>query len=161
MSLLPGSLDDKAVNLAIANSLDDELLNEKSKEELELDEAEVELDDQLKRLAAQKANQDATSKAIVAIKEEEDEDDKDDALTVVHDKEEEPGFDRMTYVNNINLLLKALIIERNKGNENAVKLKVMKREYVFKVKKIQNLIDERDKLIDKCVNAELESDGLT
>ena len=78
----------------------------------------------------------------------------------MHDKEEELAFDRMTYVNNINLLLKALIIERNKGNENAVKLKVMKREYLSKVKKIQNLIDERDKLIDKCVNAELESDGL-
>ena len=41
MSLLPGSLDDLAVNLAIANSLDDEILNEKSKEELELDDVEV------------------------------------------------------------------------------------------------------------------------
>ena len=60
------------------------------------------------------------------------------------DKQEEPGFDRMTYVNNINLLLKALIIERNKGNENAVKLKVMKREYISKVKKIQSLNEERD-----------------
>lgn len=90
----------------------------------------------MKRLAAQKANQDAQSKAVVAIKEEDDEED-DDKLedeTVIMDKEEEPGFDRLTYVNNINLLLKALIIERNRGNENAVKLKVMKREYVAKVK---------------------------
>lgn len=76
------------------------------------------------------------------------------------DKEEEPGFDRHSYVNNINLLLKALIIERNRGNENAVKLKVMKREYVAKVKQIHDLIEEREQLIERCVNTEVKVDEL-
>ena len=34
----------------------------------------------------------------------------------------EPAFDKLSYVNKINILLKALMIERNRNNENAIKM---------------------------------------
>ena len=75
----------------IDSELSPDILNEKSKEEQELEERELALDDQLKRLAAQKASQDAQSKAVEAIKEEDDEDEDDDEKdrTLIVDKEEE------------------------------------------------------------------------
>ena len=51
----------------------------------------------------------------------------------------EANFSKLNYVNKINILLKALMIERNKNNEVGVKNSIMKREYVNKVKCIANI----------------------
>jgi len=42
----------------------------------------------------------------------------------------------LNYVNKINILLKALMIERNKNSEFGIKNSIMKREYINKVKTI-------------------------
>ena len=70
----------------------------------------------------------------------------------------EPSFERLNYVNKINILLKALMIERNRNNENAIKTQVLRREYVSKVKFIQGILGEKDQLIDKVVEAEVAVD---
>lgn len=51
----------------------------------------------------------------------------------------EPNFQKLNYVNKINILLKALIIERNKNQEMQIKVDVLKREYIQKVKLIANM----------------------
>lgn len=48
----------------------------------------------------------------------------------------EENFSKLNYVNKINILLKALMIERNKNQEYEVKNSIMKREYINKVKTI-------------------------
>ena len=58
---------------------------------------------------------------------------------VKHDRAEgelEENFSKLNYVNKINILLKALMIERNKNQEFEVKNSIMKREYINKVKTI-------------------------
>lgn len=70
----------------------------------------------------------------------------------------EPSFERLNYVNKINILLKALMIERNRNNENAIKMQVLRREYTQKVKFIQGILGEKDQLIDKVVEAEVAVD---
>lgn len=42
----------------------------------------------------------------------------------------EPNFKKLNYANKINILLKALIIERNKNHEMQIKVEVLKKEYV-------------------------------
>jgi hypothetical protein len=51
----------------------------------------------------------------------------------------EPNFKKLNYVNKINILLKALIIERNKNQEMQIKVEVLKREYIQKVKLISSM----------------------
>lgn len=70
----------------------------------------------------------------------------------------EPSFERLNYVNKINILLKALMIERNRNNENAIKMQVLRKEYVSKAKFIQGILGEKDQLIDKVVEAEVAVD---
>lgn len=70
----------------------------------------------------------------------------------------EPSFEKLNYVNKINILLKALMIERNRNNENAIKMQVLRREYTSKVKFIQGILGEKDQLIDKVVEAEVAVD---
>lgn len=48
----------------------------------------------------------------------------------------EENFSKLNYVNKINILLKALMIERNKNQEFGIKNSIMKREYINKVKTI-------------------------
>ena len=48
----------------------------------------------------------------------------------------EENFSKLNYVNKINILLKALMIERNKNSEFGIKNSIMKREYINKVKTI-------------------------
>jgi len=52
-------------------------------------------------------------------------------------------------VNKINILLKALMIERNKNDENQIKIAVMTREYTNKVKCIATINGENEELIEK------------
>jgi hypothetical protein len=42
----------------------------------------------------------------------------------------EPNFKKLNYANKINILLKALIIERNKNHEMNIKVEILKKEYV-------------------------------
>lgn len=58
---------------------------------------------------------------------------------VDHEEPLEANFSKLNYVNKINILLKALMIERNKNNEMGIKNSIMKREYVNKVKCIANI----------------------
>ena len=60
----------------------------------------------------------------------------------------EPNFKKLNKTNKINILLKALIMERNKNQENQVKIEVLKNEYVEKVKTIASLQSETEQLID-------------
>lgn len=48
----------------------------------------------------------------------------------------EENFSKLNYVNKVNILLKALMIERNKNEEFGIKNSIMKREYINKVKTI-------------------------
>ena len=61
----------------------------------------------------------------------------------------EPNFKKLNYVNKINILLKALIIERNKNQEMTIKIEVLKREYIQKVKLISSMQGETEQLIDQ------------
>jgi hypothetical protein len=56
----------------------------------------------------------------------------------------EANFSKLNYVNKINILLKALMIERNKNSEFSIKNGVMKREYINKVKAIANIQEENE-----------------
>ena len=56
----------------------------------------------------------------------------------------EPNFKKLNYANKINILLKALIIERNKNHEMQIKVEVLKKEYVQKVKMISTLQGEAE-----------------
>lgn len=67
----------------------------------------------------------------------------------------EANFSKLNYVNKINILLKALMIERNKNSESGIKNQVMKREYITKVKKIVELQDENEQLIEKVAQGEI------
>ena len=55
---------------------------------------------------------------------------------------------KLNKTNKINILLKALIMERNKNQENQIKIEVLKNEYVEKVKTIASLQSETEQLID-------------
>ena len=67
----------------------------------------------------------------------------------------ESNFSKLNYVNKIQILLKALMVEREKSRENSIKLKVMKQEYIKKVEYIVQLRKENEELIDKVANAEV------
>ena len=67
----------------------------------------------------------------------------------------EPNFSKLNYVNKINILLKALMIERNKNSELGIKNQIMKREYVTKVKCIAAIQDENEQLIEKVAQGEI------
>lgn len=56
----------------------------------------------------------------------------------------EPNFKKLNYANKINILLKALIIERNKNHEMIIKVEVLKKEYIQKVKIISTLQGEAE-----------------
>jgi len=58
-------------------------------------------------------------------------------------------------VNKINILLKALMIERNKNDENQIKIAVMTREYTNKVKCIATINGENEELIEKVAQSEI------
>ena len=68
----------------------------------------------------------------------------------------EANFSKLNYVNKINILLKALMIERNKNSESGIKNQVMKREYITKVNKIVELQDENEQLIEKVAQGEIQ-----
>lgn len=51
----------------------------------------------------------------------------------------EENFSKLNYVNKINILLKALMIERNKNSELNIKNGVLRREYINKVKGISGI----------------------
>lgn len=68
----------------------------------------------------------------------------------------EANFSKLNYVNKINILLKALMIERNKNSESGIKNQVMKREYITKVKKIVELQAENEELIEKVAQGEIQ-----
>ena len=61
----------------------------------------------------------------------------------------EPNFKKLNKNNKINVLLKALIMERNKNMESQVKIEVLKNEYVEKVKTVASLQSETEQLIDQ------------
>lgn len=69
---------------------------------------------------------------------------KDNNQKVEPEKKLEPNFERLNYVNKINILLKALMIERNRNNENTIKMQVLRREYIQKAKFAQSIIGEKD-----------------
>ena len=64
-------------------------------------------------------------------------------------------------MNKINILLKALMIERNKNIENDIKIQVIKKEYVSKVQHIASMIGENEELIDKVAQNEITIDKKT
>lgn len=70
----------------------------------------------------------------------------------------EENFQKLNYINKIQILLKALVMEREKNRENGVRLSVMKREYILKVQKIKSLIDENETLLEKVAQAEIDSE---
>jgi hypothetical protein len=45
----------------------------------------------------------------------------------------ESNFSKLNYINKINILLKALMIERNKNRESHIYIDIMKKEYISKV----------------------------
>lgn len=73
----------------------------------------------------------------------------------------EPNFKKLNYVNKINILLKALIVERNKNRELHIKVEVLKKEYVQKVKIISTLQGEAEQLIDQVAQGEIQVDKKT
>ena len=73
----------------------------------------------------------------------------------------EPNFKKLNYANKINILLKALIIERNKNHEMQIKVEVLKKEYVQKVKIISTLQGEAEQLIDQVAQGEIQVDKKT
>jgi predicted nuclease with TOPRIM domain len=50
------------------------------------------------------------------------------------------------------------MIEREKNRENGIRLMVMKREYTNKVKRIKEIIDENEELIEKVAQREISLD---
>jgi hypothetical protein len=71
----------------------------------------------------------------------------------------EPNFSKLTYVNKINILLKALMMERNKNYESQVKIDILKREYEGKCRLIEEQNRDNDKLIEKVANADIANDN--
>jgi hypothetical protein len=67
----------------------------------------------------------------------------------------EANFSKLNYVNKINILLKALMIERNKNSEIGIKNSVLKREYINKVKIISSTQEENEQLIEKVAQGEI------
>ena len=45
----------------------------------------------------------------------------------------EANFDKLNYTNKIQILLKALVIEREKNRENKIRLDIMKQQYIKRV----------------------------
>ena len=76
----------------------------------------------------------------------------DDELT------QESNFKKLKYDNKINILLKALMIERYRNLEYAAKEQVLKTQYTEKVKKIKEIQTENDKLIDQVAKSEITFD---
>ena len=70
----------------------------------------------------------------------------------------EPNFKKLNHNNKINVLLKALLIERNKNQENLIKMEILKREYTEKVKTIASLQTETEQLIDQVAQSEIKID---
>lgn len=68
----------------------------------------------------------------------------------------EPNFKKLNRNNKINVLLKALLIERNKNQENLIKLDVMKGQYVEKVKLISTMQNESEQLVDNVAQSQIE-----
>ena len=67
----------------------------------------------------------------------------------------EPNFKKLNRNSKINILLKALILERNKNQEQQIKIDVLKREYTEKVKLIASMQGESDELIDQVAQCEI------
>lgn len=61
----------------------------------------------------------------------------------------ESNFSKLNYVNKINILLKALMIERNRNGEGEIKNQIVKREYIKKAKFVGELQKENEELIEK------------
>ena len=74
------------------------------------------------------------------------------------EKNLDPNFEKLNYTNKINILLKALMMERNKNFENGTKIDILKREYVNKVKLVSQQNKENEELIEKVANAEIIND---
>lgn len=56
----------------------------------------------------------------------------------------EANFQKLNKKNKINVLLKALLIERNKNQENVIKIEILKNEYTEKVKTIASMQNETE-----------------
>lgn len=67
----------------------------------------------------------------------------------------EANFSKLNYVNKINILLKALMMERNKNSEVEIKNSVMKREYINKCRRIKDINEENEELIEKVAQGEI------
>jgi len=50
------------------------------------------------------------------------------------------------------------MIEREKNRENMIRLKIMKQQYIVKVKMIKNNMDESEQLIEKVAQYEITID---
>ena len=61
----------------------------------------------------------------------------------------EANFDKLNYTNKIQILLKALMMEREKNRENMIRLNVMKQQYIKKVQMVKSHMDESEQLIEK------------
>ena len=61
----------------------------------------------------------------------------------------EANFDKLNYTNKIQILLKALVIEREKNRENKIRLDIMKQQYIKRVQLVKEKMDENDELIEK------------
>lgn len=79
----------------------------------------------------------------------------DDAADAVLAKLE-PNFRKLSRANKINILLKALLIERNKNQEHLVRMEVLKREYTEKVKLVASMQSESEQLIDQVAQCEIQ-----
>lgn len=56
----------------------------------------------------------------------------------------EPNFKKLNRNNKINILLKALLIERNRNQESQIKIEILKKEYTEKVKIIADMQTETE-----------------
>lgn len=73
----------------------------------------------------------------------------------------EAKFDKLNYTNKIQILLKALMIEREKNRENMIRLNVMKQQYIKKVQMVKDYKiekDENEQLIEKVAQYEITID---
>lgn len=67
----------------------------------------------------------------------------------------ESNFSKLNYVNKINILLKALMMERNKNYESQTRQEAMRQEYIGKVKQLAEITTENEELIEKVANGEI------
>lgn len=79
-------------------------------------------------------------------------------LQVEKENKLEDNFSKLNYVNKINILMKALMIERNKNAEKQIREEVVFREYTDRVKTLAMLQNENDELIEKVANMEIEQE---